>query len=185
MTEAPNYPPPADEKTFCAVHTDVETALRCNRCGRYMCPKCAVRTEVGYRCRQCVYQQQDKFFKASQQEQLISLAVVFGLSLVAGLIVPRLFLIGVLFLSLPAGVAIGELALRAAKRQRGRYVPQIAVGLVILTALIANVGMIGDAITVVQRTPRGLNVGTYLVQEFLPIGLYAALCSAAVFGRLR
>src|SRR5688572_1451926 len=43
-----------DGRTFCAIHTSVETTLRCNKCGRYMCVKCAVRTPVGYRCKQCV-----------------------------------------------------------------------------------------------------------------------------------
>ena len=187
MTQAPNYAP-VDERTFCAVHPEVETALRCNRCGRYMCPRCAVRTEVGYRCRECVYEQQGKFYKATQRQQLIALAVVFALSLNAGFIIPRLILLGVLFFSLPAGVAIGELAFRAAARQRGRRVPQLAVLAVILAALIANLGTISETfriIEVLNRSPRGADLGTIIFQQFLPIGLYAALCSVAVYGRLR
>ncbi|HYN88142.1 MAG TPA: tetratricopeptide repeat protein, partial [Ardenticatenaceae bacterium] len=43
-----------EEMLHCSVHPDRETMLRCNRCGRPMCPECAVRTPVGLRCRECV-----------------------------------------------------------------------------------------------------------------------------------
>ncbi|MCS6871401.1 MAG: hypothetical protein RML95_07315 [Anaerolineae bacterium] len=191
MSQAPNYAP-VDEKTFCAVHADVETALRCNRCGRYMCPRCAVRTEVGYRCRECVYEQQGKFYKATQRQQVVSVAVVFALGLIAGFILPRLFLIGALFFSLPVGVAIGELAFRAANRQRGRRVPQLAIVAVVLSALIANLGTLSDTLQVVElanRLARQVDTSAVLseilIQRLSPIVVYTALCSLAVYGRLR
>jgi len=68
------------DATFCAVHPAIETTLRCNKCGRYMCTKCVVRTPVGYRCRQCVNQQQAVFFTATQTDYLIAAAVSFGLA---------------------------------------------------------------------------------------------------------
>jgi hypothetical protein len=37
----------------CAEHPDVETRLRCARCGKPICPRCAVRTPVGMRCPDC------------------------------------------------------------------------------------------------------------------------------------
>ena len=37
----------------CADHPDVETRLRCSRCGRPICPRCSVRTPVGMRCPDC------------------------------------------------------------------------------------------------------------------------------------
>ena len=36
--------------TYCANHPGVETSLRCNKCGKPICAKCAVRTPTGYRC---------------------------------------------------------------------------------------------------------------------------------------
>ncbi|MBL8128361.1 MAG: hypothetical protein JNM64_12030 [Chloroflexia bacterium] len=33
----------------CAEHQEVETRLRCSRCGKPICPRCAVRTPVGMR----------------------------------------------------------------------------------------------------------------------------------------
>jgi hypothetical protein len=38
----------------CANHPNRETLLRCNRCEKPICSKCAVLTPVGYRCRECV-----------------------------------------------------------------------------------------------------------------------------------
>jgi len=37
----------------CATHPDVQTTLRCGKCGKPICPKCMVTTPVGARCREC------------------------------------------------------------------------------------------------------------------------------------
>jgi len=39
---------------YCANHPGVETSLRCNKCGKPICAKCAIRTPTGYRCKECV-----------------------------------------------------------------------------------------------------------------------------------
>lgn len=42
------------ETLVCANHPDRTTLLRCNRCEKPICTRCAVLTPVGYRCRECV-----------------------------------------------------------------------------------------------------------------------------------
>jgi DNA-directed RNA polymerase subunit RPC12/RpoP len=37
----------------CSYHPEVMTGLRCSRCGKPICPQCAVRTPVGLRCPEC------------------------------------------------------------------------------------------------------------------------------------
>lgn len=37
----------------CSYHPNVTTGLRCSRCGKPICPQCAVRTPVGLRCPDC------------------------------------------------------------------------------------------------------------------------------------
>ncbi len=37
----------------CSYHPKVMTMLRCSRCGKPICPRCAVRTPVGLRCPDC------------------------------------------------------------------------------------------------------------------------------------
>lgn len=41
---------------FCYRHPDRETLLRCNRCNKAICVKCARHTTVGYRCPDCLYE---------------------------------------------------------------------------------------------------------------------------------
>ena len=112
----------ADEKTYCAVHPDVETGLRCNRCGRYMCVRCAVPTPVGYRCRECVNQHQDAFYKATGRDNVVAFFIALGLSVPLGFVLGKMLFLAIIF-GLPAGAAIGELVWRATGQRRGRYVP--------------------------------------------------------------
>ena len=85
---------PDDEVVYCTVHPNAETALRCNRCGRPMCTRCAVRTPVGYRCKECVREQQDKFFDAQMIDYLIAAGVSLVASFFAALIFPGGFQFG-------------------------------------------------------------------------------------------
>ena len=64
--------------TVCYRHPDVETSLRCNRCGKPICTKCAELTPVGYRCPDCVRQQQDKFYTGGNLDYVIAVLVARG-----------------------------------------------------------------------------------------------------------
>src|SRR5258708_28060392 len=122
MTDSePIIPDPLlDGRTFCTIHTTVETSLRCNKCGRYMCVKCAVRTPVGYRCKQCVHQQQDVYFTATTRDYLIAAAVATVLSVPGGFILMQLVLFLIIILGLPAGRLVRFVAL-AANHQRPKH----------------------------------------------------------------
>src|SRR5437870_5188483 len=106
-------PVESDGRTFCAIHTAVETTLRCNKCGRYMCVKCAVRTPVGYRCKQCVHEQQDVYFSATQRDYMISAAVSLALAIPTAYVASRVGFFIVILLGLPVGGFIGEIVHRA------------------------------------------------------------------------
>lgn len=50
----PDLGAPAEtDLTYCARHPQVETALRCGRCGTLICPRCLVQSPVGSRCPAC------------------------------------------------------------------------------------------------------------------------------------
>lgn len=125
------------EVHYCQVHPDRETELRCNKCERYMCAQCAVSTPVGYRCRECVRQVEDKFFNATSHDLFVTFLVSAGLCLIGGVIASVVnfilfnFFIGVIWSSL-----VSEAILRITNRRRGRNTPQIAVGGVIIGAWI-------------------------------------------------
>ncbi len=53
--------PAENGPTVCYRHPQVETGLRCNRCNRPICPRCARQTPVGYRCPDCIGQVQSHY----------------------------------------------------------------------------------------------------------------------------
>ncbi|MGC9334733.1 MAG: B-box zinc finger protein, partial [Anaerolineae bacterium] len=62
---------------YCANHPNVETLLRCNRCGKPICTRCAVSTPVGYRCRECVGQQQSSFYPGGTLDYVMGKGTAF------------------------------------------------------------------------------------------------------------
>ncbi len=125
MTEA-NHPVDESGILYCTVHPTVETSLRCNKCGRPMCPRCAVLTPVGYRCKECVRGQQNTFYNSQTLDPVIQLAISSVLSLIAtGLV--SLLAFGGFFAWLIAfwagsgfGALVADLCHRAVGKRRGK-----------------------------------------------------------------
>lgn len=140
MTENTQNTMLEDEIHYCEVHPDRDTGLRCNRCDRYMCMECAVRTPVGYTCKECVRGHEDKFFAGTQ----LDYAIVAGLSFVGGAI--GAFLIGMIggfwFLTIviapTIGGLIGQAALSATGRRRGRQSGYVCAGAVFAGGLMIS-----------------------------------------------
>lgn len=186
-----------EEKTYCAVHPDRETSLRCNKCGRLMCVDCAILIPVGYRCRECVRGIQDKFFNASQTDYVILFAVTAVVAGVLGAIVGavRIPLLFVLLLGLPIGGALAELSLRAIGRRRGRYSAQIAaasaaigalVGAFIQTYLALNTQVAQLAARSGQPAP-AIPLDLVFTRTISDLGLLAfvVMVAIAVYGRYK
>ncbi|MCK6625380.1 MAG: rhomboid family intramembrane serine protease [Anaerolineae bacterium] len=55
---------------YCYQHPKVETSLRCNRCNRPICAKCAQRTPVGFRCSECILAIEDRYYSQVQGDYL-------------------------------------------------------------------------------------------------------------------
>jgi len=112
------------ETLYCYVHPNRPTTLRCNRCERPICADCAVRTPTGYRCRECVRQQQKKFDTAEWYDFIVAFIVaVIGSGIASGLIyIVSGFFFGllVLFIAPGAGAFIGNMILRFIKNRRSR-----------------------------------------------------------------
>jgi hypothetical protein len=186
-----------EEVTYCAVHTDRETGLRCNKCGRLMCTECAVPTPVGYRCKECVRGVEDKFFTATQSDYLLMFAVSFGLAAAAAGIckainLPLLF---ALLLGLPVGGLIAEAGLRITRKRRGRYYAQTATAgamigglaavlIVSYIKLQADLAQYAAAVGIEAPTPTLEILLRYTVQEFGAL-IFVGLIAVAVYGRYR
>ena len=127
------------EALFCYRHPNTETSLRCNRCGQPICAKCAVRTPVGFRCPDCVRQQQSKFYTGGGLDYIIAVVVALPLSLVAAAIFTFIIAkIGffswiISFIAAPAtGGIIAEAVRRAVGRRRSRHLSTIVAACLVL-----------------------------------------------------
>jgi len=174
-----------NDRLYCANHPKVETRLRCNKCGKPICSKCAVRTPVGYRCRECVNSQQRVFYAGFRSsDYLVAAVVALPLSLFAGWLVPRLGWYTVL-LGPVAGGGFAEAVLWSVKRRRGRYTWAVVCGSVLLGALptlapslLGLAGMVAGASGVWGYSAGG-------VFRLLWVGIYLLTATGAAYVRLR
>jgi hypothetical protein len=127
--------------TYCYNHPTVETSLRCYRCGRPICAKCARRTPTGYLCPECVRGQQKSFNTALWYDYVLGGVVAAALGLVASLLaslVGSLGFIGwfLIFIGAPTvGIIISEAVRMVTRKRRSRSLFMTVAGAVILGAL--------------------------------------------------
>ena len=151
----------------CATHPDIETNLRCGKCGKPICPKCLVQTPVGARCPECARLRKLPTFRVSTRHYLRAIGSGVVVSIVCGLVwgvirdfVPFLYLN--LILALGAGYAIGEVVSLSVNRKRG-------IGL----AIIAGIGVLISYLTGIF-VPWGFNF-VYFDLLALALGIFVAV----------
>ena len=120
--------------TVCYRHPDVETGLRCNRCGKPICPKCARRTPVGFRCPDCIREQEDKYYSGGNLDYVVAAVIAFPLSLIAAALFT--FILGgfgffIILITLFAAPAVAGFIAEAVRwgvgRRRSRYLRHVVV----------------------------------------------------------
>jgi hypothetical protein len=162
--------PPDDDVLFCANHPTVETMLRCNRCGKPICTRCAVRTPVGYRCKACVGQQQAVYYAGGVGDYIIGGIMATVLGGLAGLVMS---LLGAWFFALilgpTIGIGIGEAVRLAVRRRRSRYL-----------WISAAAGILVGALPALLLSVAGMNLW-----RVLTLILFLALAVGAAVARLR
>jgi tetratricopeptide (TPR) repeat protein len=164
----PGEVPPDEEVLYCANHPNVQTRLRCNRCGKPICTRCAIRTPVGYRCRECVGQQQAVYFTGGALDYVIGGVIALVLSGLTSFLMTSL---GAWFFALilgpTIGIAIAEAVRFAVRRRRSRLLWMV-VGLCIILGAVPALLL---ALTSVWR--------------LLTLGLFLLLAVGAATARLR
>jgi len=127
---------------YCANHPGVETTLRCNRCGKPICARCAVRTPTGYRCKECVRGQQKIFETAKWYDYGLGFITAGLLSLIASLLVSLIsgvagfFAWIIVIVAAPAaGAIIAEAARFVTRKHRSRALFITVAAAVVLGAL--------------------------------------------------
>lgn len=174
-----------DDPLYCANHPKVETRLRCNKCGKPICTKCAVRTPVGYRCRSCVNAQQRVFYADFRTRfYVIAALVALPLSLVAGWLIPQLGWY-VIFLGPVVGGGIAEAARWAIGRRRGQYTWLVVCGSIVVGALPTLLLSLLSFLGLVARAPGVLASLMGGIMRFLWLGIYLLTAVGAAYARLR
>jgi len=170
-------PTAADQVLTCANHPDTETTLRCNRCGKPVCVRCVELTEVGYRCKECIREQQNVFFTAEVKDYFVLAIVSFVLAALATPVIELLLgLLGLFFgiiLAVFLGPAVGGAAAtiirRSVGRRRGRH-----MGVVAIVAIILGVGFGLIAASI-------FSIGINLI----PLGVFLFLSLSTIYATLR
>ena len=148
----------------CATHPDVETNLRCGKCGKPICPQCMVQTEVGARCPTCAQTQKAPTFSVPAKYYLRAVGAALVMAVVCGavwgileLVIPFFSLN--LLLAPAAGYIIGETTGISVNRKR-------SIGL----AVIAGIAVIASYLI------------TFLFLGRIPFGLYNILYHLLALG---
>jgi hypothetical protein len=159
------------ETVKCAAHPDIETNLRCGKCGKPICPRCMVQTPVGARCRDCAKLYKLPTYRISSVFYFRAAGAALGMAIVAGLAwgfisnyLPYIYLN--LLLAAGLGYAIGEVTGLAVNRKRGIWLAIIG-GIAVALSYVIRVFSFGEIPTV------GLDMAIDLVS--LVIGIYMAV----------
>jgi hypothetical protein len=167
----------------CANHPDRTTMLRCNRCEKPICSKCAVQTPVGYRCKECVRGQQAVFETATRLDRVVAAIVA---AIATGVAVALLTFIGFwgLLVAPVVGGGVAEVVRWAVRRRRSRQLPWAAgIG----GAVGAAANLLGPAFNLLLALTASGD-GSFLAGALLSAGwrlAFAVLIVGAMVARLR
>jgi hypothetical protein len=161
---------------YCANHPTVETSLRCNNCDKPICPKCAVLTPTGYRCKECVHNQQKIFDTAQWYDYPLAIVIGGVLSFLGSQVVSYVGFF-TLFLAPLAGLLIAE-AVRFIIRRRRSH------NLFLAAAIAVAVGSLPPLLTVILSSLLGFG-SLFALLPLVWQGLYTFTVTSTVYYRLR
>jgi hypothetical protein len=135
-----------DGRMFCYRHPDRETYVRCGRCDRPICTRCAMQGPVGFRCKTCGTLANDPLTSFRTSQVVLGLAVAVGGGVVVGLVGAWIGWFSI-FISFFAGGVISEAVVRVTGYKRGPIMLGIVLGgivagsiagLILSSVLLAN-----------------------------------------------
>ena len=158
--------------TYCYYHPTVETSLRCNQCEKLICPKDAVLTDTGYRCKDCVRNQQKLFDTSGWYDYAVIFFVTSILSFLGSILIailPGFWGAFSILISPAIGGGIAEIGRRAVGGRRSSRLFKLAS----IAALLGSIPLIL------------VNLITFNLWELIWLGVYAFSVTSTVAYRLR
>jgi hypothetical protein len=175
MNLDPNQP------LYCYNHPTVQTNLRCNRCNRPICTKCAVLTPTGYRCKECVRGQQ-KTFETAQSTDFIFAVVIAGVLGFVGSLVASILGFFVIFIGPIAGLIVAEAVRAVVHKRRSKRLFQAAAA----AAAIGSLPLVLQRVLIILLVGANGGLGGSLA-SLLPLlwqGLFTFMLTSSVYYRL-
>lgn len=161
------------------ISPDQEITLRCNKCGRPISPREAVQTPTGYRCPECVRNQQKIFDTSKPLDYVLGFIIALFLSTIGSFIVRNIGFFTIL-LAPVAGVVIAEAVRFVIKKRRSDRLFKVVTVAIILGGLplilLIGINFILD-----------LSTGSLNFFSLLPLGyqvLYLVLAVPSAYYRL-
>jgi len=112
MIENPN-------SMVCANHPGVPTSLRCNRCEKPICIKCAVLTPTGYRCKECVRGQQKVYETAQWIDFPLACGLAFIIAFLGSFLAQAMYFLTI-FVAPIVGTILAEVVRVVVRRRRSK-----------------------------------------------------------------
>ena len=150
----------------CALHPDTETLLRCSKCEKPICDRCAVQTPVGARCPECANVQRIPTYVLPKPQLTQAMVVALAVGLVLGAffglfqnaIPNRMIWIYGPAVFVGSGYVVGEAIARVTNRKRAPVLQGLAISGYAL-AVVAYVVISPEPLFIGFYTLVGLAVG--------------------------
>jgi hypothetical protein len=127
MTDNPNI-------LYCANHPGVPTTLRCNRCEKPICIKCAVLTPTGYRCRECVRGRQKVFETAQWMDYPLACGLAIIIAFLGSFLAQAMYFLTI-FVAPIVGTILAEVVRVVVRRRRSKRLFQAVAICAVLGSL--------------------------------------------------
>ncbi len=163
------------EILYCANHPNTPTTLRCNRCNKPICIKCAILTPTGYRCKECVRGQQKVYETAQWMDFPLACGLAFILALLGSFLARVMFFL-IIFVAPIVGTVVAEVVRVVVRRRRSKRLFQLVTLSAIVGSLILPLLTLGSVL--VRSTFSSADV------VLIWYGLYTFLMASTTYYRL-
>ena len=165
---------------YCANHPNQETSLRCNRCDKPICIKCAIQTPTGYRCKECIRGQQKTFETAQWIDYPLAFVTAAVLSFFGSWISSYMGFFTI-FIAPIAGTVIGEAVRFVIRRRRAKLLYQLATGGALAGGLVI---ILINLLSLFFFAAQGGLAGIGWITDLLWPGIYVVIVTSTVYYRL-
>jgi hypothetical protein len=173
-----------DGVLYCYRHPDRQTYIRCGRCDRPICTRCAMQGPVGFRCRECGTLAYDPLTSFRPGQVALGLAVAGGGGIVLGLIAGVLGWLTI-FVAFIGGGMISEAVIRTTGYKRGPLMLAIVLGGIVAGVVVGSVALLLFSGAQVGRPGGAADIGAQITNALPWLLVAAGAACVGAYPRLR